>query len=94
MLFNLFLKGKMLIQGPNTPFYLMTNTKEFHPGIPPDNSREEVLGLEGAIEATKRKIEDYKESKTDVSELEFHLRKLEQAPKEAKKNQGNDDRAA
>ena len=60
------------------PFYLMPNAKEFTPGRPFENQQDVIDGLNQAIEATKRKITEYKDNKWDASELETHLKSLEQ----------------
>lgn len=68
------------------PFYLMPNSKEFRPGMPPTaNPHEEIAGLQEAIEATKRKIAEHKGNKWDASELEAHLKSLEQRLEAAQK---------
>ena len=67
----------MVTRGSTMPFYLMEKAKEFNGGRPPQNPRERVTGLEGAIDATKKRIAEYKSTNADVSDLEKHLQNLE-----------------
>lgn len=75
----------MVIHNPIIPFYLMEKAKEFQPGRPPANPKQEVAGLKEAIEATRKRIAEYKSGGADVSDLEFHLKSLEQHLENAQK---------
>lgn len=84
----------MVTHDPIIPFYLMEKAKEFRPGISPSKLKEkpskadfeeEIAGLKKAIEATRKRVEGYKSSGADVSDLEFHLRNLEQRLEVAQK---------
>jgi hypothetical protein len=55
---------------------MMSQEKEFNPGFPPENPKEEKEGLEDAIEHTKQMIANFKNSGADVSDLEIHLESL------------------
>ena len=63
----------------------MGKENEFHPGIPPQDSHEEVSGLNQAIEATRMRIWEYKDAGADISDLKFHLKNLERRLKVALK---------
>jgi len=53
---------------------------------PPANPREEIAGLEKAIEATKKRITDYKTAEgVNVADIEFHLKNLIRQLGEAQK---------
>lgn len=73
----------MIIHDSSVPFFLMDNAKEFSPGRPPEDSKKEAEGLREAIEATRKRIADHKSSGANVSDLEFHLKNLEQRLKAA-----------
>jgi hypothetical protein len=64
---------------------MMSQEKEFNPGFAPDNPKEEMRGLEDAIEHTKQKIADYEKSGADVSDLKLHLENLLNRWREAEK---------
>lgn len=59
--------------------------KEFHPGISPmekdnptkEDFEEEIAGLKQAINATKKRIEVYKDG-VSVPDLKVHLKSLEE----------------
>lgn len=55
----------------------MNQEKEFHPGIPPENPEEEIAGLEIAVDSIKKRIAEYQTDGADVSDLELHLKSLE-----------------
>lgn len=65
--------------------YICHMTKEFHPGISPtekdnptrEDFKEEIDGLIEAINATKKRIETYKNG-VSVPDLEVHLKSLEE----------------
>ena len=69
-------ENKMVTHGPTTPFYLMVKAGEFKSGRPPEDSKQEVAGLQEAIEATRKKIEEDKSNGANISDLELHLRNL------------------
>jgi len=77
----------MVIHGSTIPFYLMEKSREFSGGRPPQNPKEQAEGLSGAIEATKKRIAEYRAANADVSDLETHLKNLEKRLKLAKKTQ-------
>ncbi len=66
-------------------FFLMEKAKEFQPGVPPSDPREEVAGLEEAVKNTEKRIAEYKKDGADVSDLEFHLKNLKQRLEKARK---------
>lgn len=68
----------MMIHDSSVPFFLMANAGEFSPGRPSKDPKQEVGGLKQAIEATRKRIAEYKSSGANVSNLEFHLKNLEQ----------------
>lgn len=74
----------MVVANSIKSFYLMEQSSEFNGGRPPQNPRERVAGLEGAIDATRKRITEYRTANADVSELETHLRDLEKRLKVAK----------
>ncbi|OGM95978.1 MAG: hypothetical protein A3B86_01835 [Candidatus Yanofskybacteria bacterium RIFCSPHIGHO2_02_FULL_38_22b] len=57
------------------PFY--TSVQNHTSDKCPSDKKEIVDGLNKAVEATKRKIDQYKKNKFDTSELETHLKNLE-----------------
>ncbi|MBI4158400.1 MAG: hypothetical protein HY505_02170 [Candidatus Yanofskybacteria bacterium] len=64
----------------------MKKEREPHYGFPFGKPREELVeGLQGAIEATKRSIAEHKANSWDTSELEAHLKSLEQRLEVARK---------
>lgn len=66
-----------MLEDASVPFYLMESGDKFASDKCPNNSREVIAGIEGAIRNTKRKIAEYKNDKADTSELDFHLKNLE-----------------
>lgn len=64
---------------------MMSQEKEFNPGFPPEDPKEEKKGLEDAIEHTKQKIADYEKSGADASDLKLHLESLLNRWSEAQK---------
>ena len=62
----------------------MSHVKEFRPGTPPADSKENIAGAEEAIEKTKKKIAEYKTEGLNASEFEFHLKRMEQYLKNLK----------
>lgn len=77
----------MVVHNLIIPFYLMEKSKEFRPGVSPsrlkeepskEDIKEEVAGLKEAVKATRNRIAGFKSGGADVSDLEFHLRNLEQ----------------
>ena len=59
--------------------------KDYNPGKPPWNPYEEAAGLQEAINKTKERISAYRERGSDTSDLEMHLRGLENQLSEAEK---------
>lgn len=75
----------MVVGSAMVSFYLMEKSREFSPGRPPQNPKEQAEGLSGAIEATKKRIAEYRAANADVSDLETHLKNLEKRLKLVKK---------
>ena len=63
----------------------MATKYDSFPGFAPEDPAEEMRGLESAIKKTKERILADKASKFDVTELEQHLKSLEDRWYEASK---------
>ncbi|MDP3792830.1 MAG: hypothetical protein Q8Q89_03835 [bacterium] len=68
----------------SVPFYLMKSVVNCAADKYPSNVKEVIDGLNKAIEATRRRICEYKNDKADTSELDVHLKSLEAQLERAK----------
>ena len=62
----------------SVPFFATGIVMGFNPGKPFENPKQEVAGIRKAIGATRKRIADYRSGGANVSDLEFHLKNLEQ----------------
>ena len=69
----------------SVPFFATGIVMGFNPGKPFENPKQEVAGIRKAIGATRKRIADYRSGGANVSDLEFHLRNLEQCLRVAEK---------
>ena len=75
----------MVGQASILPFFLMDARAKFFLGRLPDNLQEQIAGLQKAIKNTKKTKAEYEANGDDTTELESHLKGLEQFLEKIKK---------
>mgnify|MGYP001614888569 CR=1 FL=1 len=66
-----------MIHDSTIPFYQMNSTRNYTLDKCPSNKQEVIKGIQKAIEATKKRMGEYKKDRADTSELDTHLKSLE-----------------